>query len=182
VKLTLSVDVRDDRVVAELVGEHLTALSADRIADLVRDAVRAALDDTDRAEHDQAPADEPAEDEQPQTRPVDLADPDAVQREALRRLENGEHLEVVAQQLGVAPATVRRWDRDPSPGGQDRSATDWAAVDAVLSGRLRADQVSIRDRRAAVRELTERGMTADQIAARTGMSMRTVVRHRSAAS
>lgn len=181
-KLTMTVDVEDDRIVAKLIGDRPAVLSRDRIADLFLDAVWAALADTEPDQDDEPPADAPAVETPPQARPVDLADQDAVQREALRRLDAGEHLDVVAQQLGLTAATLRRWDSEPAPSTPDRSAIDWAAVDAVLCGRLRGDDVRVVDRREAVRQLTERGMSADQIAARTGMSQRTVVRHRTAAS
>ncbi|MDN5918992.1 MAG: ParB N-terminal domain-containing protein [Pseudonocardia sp.] len=60
------------------------------------------------------------------------------------------------------------------------SEPDWAAVEALVTGRLPARAVRPVDRRAAVRELTSRGHAAAAIAERTGMSERTVERLRAA--
>ena len=68
-----------------------------------------------------------------------------------------------------------RPDAEPPPA---YVGADWAAVDALLSGRLTADQVRPADRRAAVHELTRRGHAAAAIAERIGLSQRQVVRLR----
>ncbi len=81
-----------------------------------------------------------------------------------------------------AARMARRLETRPDPEAPPRyRGADWAAVDALLTGRLTADQVRPADRRAAVHELTSRGHTAAAIADRIGLSQRQVVRLRAGA-
>lgn len=72
--------------------------------------------------------------------------------------------------------------RGGKPPGPEASSdkSDWAAVEGLVAGRLRAEQVRRVDRRAAVAELSSRGVSAAAIADRIGMSKAAVeqVRYR----
>jgi ParB/RepB/Spo0J family partition protein len=104
--------------------------------------------------------------------------------ELLGRVDAGE-LDPAA-----AVAELRAWmgDWQPAPPAAkpptvstpDCVEPDWAAVEAVVSGRLRAVDVGPSERRAAVREMTRRGLSSAAVADRVGLSQRQVVRLRGA--
>lgn len=70
------------------------------------------------------------------------------------------------------PAEKPQTRREPEP-------ADGIAVDRLIAGHLRADQTRPIERREAVRRLTDRGLSAQQIADQIGLSERQVVRIRS---
>lgn len=62
-----------------------------------------------------------------------------------------------------------------------RGGVDPVAVDALVAGRMRAAAATVEDRRAAIAELTRRGVSTSRIALQLGMASRSVIRLRSAA-
>ncbi len=115
----MTVDVREDRIVARLVGLRSRPLvTSDQVANLFLDAVCAALEQTEPSADPPAPpaaeASPPAvpaptrEEQDPL--PADLA---AAYPEALRRLDAGEDPVTIARALRITPRQVRQWDEEP---------------------------------------------------------------------
>lgn len=87
-----------------------------------------------------------------------------------------------AARLGWASSLA--WDDDtiddpfaePQLDADETDAVDEHAVEALLAGRLRAKDVAVADRRAAIAILVSRGTTARMIADRIGLASRTIER------